>query len=112
MGFIYFFNKILAYSFNGINECHNIFIQLLFDGGVPALLMFLYYFIACHKSIDHINSPKISKMIIFTKIVVFAFMFLGLTESMSYSINLWLILIVLYFANRNKIEIKEDVINE
>lgn len=101
-------NTILSELFNGINECHNIFIQLLFDGGVPALFMFLYYFYICHKSNVQINDANRNKLIQFAKIVIFAFMFLGLTESMSYAIDLWLILIILNYLNNIDGESKQE----
>lgn len=100
-------NSILSGIFNGINECHNIFIQLLFDGGIPALLMFLYYFYVCHKSNNEKNN--LDKPIQFAKIVIFSFMFLGLTESMSYAINLWIILTILNYLNNFEVRNMEDV---
>lgn len=86
-------NNLLLNYFNGINECHNIFLQVLLDGGIISLILFLLYFFKCQ--IFKGNFDKNSKIIInVSKLTIFSLMIIGLTESIIYKLDLWWILLI------------------
>ena len=75
-----------------INECHNMIIQLLFDGGIISLLLFIAYFISCN---NKSKGSKNKSLVNFLKYTIFIVFLLGLTESISYKIDLWYLFVIL-----------------
>ena len=99
-------NNVLMHYFNNINECHNIFLQFLLDGGIPSLLFFVITSYYCNKNIkDDKKFIVKNEMLEFSRLSFFTFLFLGLTESVSYNINLWIFLAIINYLKYNNIEI-------
>lgn len=99
-------NNVLLNYFSGINECHNIFLQYLLDGGIPSLLLFVITAYYCNKNVKSDSKFFIkNEMLDFSRLAFFSFLFLGLTESISYNINLWIFLTIINYLKYTNIEI-------
>lgn len=87
-----------------INECHNMIIQLLFDGGIILLTLFITYFIFCNNESRGNKNKSLVNLVKYTIFIVFL---LGLTESICYKIDLWYLFLILSVSQHIKEETNE-----
>lgn len=99
-------NTVLSSYLLHVDEAHNIFLQLLLDGGIVSLVVFVYYFLTC---VFTKNRNKFNyKIINITQITIFSLFLIGLTESMTYKLDLWIIMLILYFFKTKNKELKNE----
>lgn len=85
-------NKVI-YSFtNGkLDQSHNMILELLLTGGIVSLVAFICAVYYATKNLD--SKDEISKLILFN---IFSFFAIGLTESVTFNYQLWVILAISY----------------
>lgn len=97
-------NMLIYLNFERFNECHNIFLQFLLDGGIPSLLIFILMVYYCNKEkkSNKKNFYNNNKVLEFSKFALYSFLFLGLMESINYNINLWIILFIIDYLKSDE----------
>lgn len=94
-------NNIIAMRFYGLSECHNMFLELLLIGGIPLLILFC---LLVYKLLEN-NPNKITNTLL---IMCFMFFVIGLTESIQFHYQFWIILIAYYKISNSCYESKKE----
>lgn len=97
--------NILISQYLITNECHNIYLQLLLDSGVPMLILFIVLIYNC---IPNKGTKNLNKISIISQIVLYGMLIIGLTESISYKIDLWIIITITYNLIKKEGKIKYE----
>ncbi|MFS8351790.1 O-antigen ligase family protein [Bacillus nitratireducens] len=86
-------NDIISYYFFNLNETHNAVLEILMYSGLLGILFFLIILFVVGNKLSINKDHIISKILSFS---IFAYMILGLTESVFYKKEFWILLIISY----------------
>ncbi|MFK4310809.1 O-antigen ligase [Bacillus sp. RC242] len=93
-------NDIISYYFFNLNETHNAVLEILMYSGLLGILFFLIILFVVGNKLSINKDHIISKILSFS---IFAYMILGLTESVFYKKEFWILLFISYSVG-NKIK--------
>lgn len=103
-------NSVVS-SFSKLFECHNMLLEILLCGGLCFLASYILIlketFIKVNKSEDKINK----RLDILSLIFVFLFFIIGLTESVPFKIEIWIMFAIIYSIDniiKNRERLKEN----
>lgn len=86
-------NNIIFTETSYLNEAHNGFLEILLSSGVIGLLSFIIILYIVGKKLSKYKKNISSKILTFS---IFAYMVIGLTESVFNRIEFWLLLVIAY----------------
>lgn len=101
-------NKFVeTYYYYNLHEAHNGFLEIMLSCGLVGLVAFLILVLLVQKKLDLYKKHIYSKILSFS---IFAYMILGLTESIFNRIEFWILLVISY--NIDKIIKQDDIKND
>ncbi|MDA1843948.1 hypothetical protein PDK16_18490 [Bacillus cereus] len=86
-------NDIISHYFFNLNETHNGVLEIMMYSGLLGVMFFLIILFAVGNKLSIYKNHIISKTLSFS---IFAYMILGLTESVFYKKEFWILLIISY----------------
>lgn len=90
-------NSVVIDSFYPINQEHNLLLQIALDSGIIGIVLFTFLLILVGKELKKSNFNYYTKVISFS---VFAYLVVGLQESILYRKEFWLLLVISYASNK------------
>lgn len=88
-------NSIVS-SFSNVSECHNMFLEIMLCGGIILLVNYIFIiketFSKCNYSKNRLKNKLNNTSLIF----VFLFFIIGLTESVPFKIEIWMMFAITY----------------
>lgn len=85
-------NSLINSEFSRWNEAHNGILELLLDTGVIGLVLFMLLLIILSNHVKSINNSFVVQILSFS---IFLFLIIGLTESVYYKVEFWLLIFML-----------------
>ncbi|QPC47646.1 O-antigen ligase family protein [Mangrovibacillus cuniculi] len=101
-------NSIISNYFVTLNETHNGVLEVLMFSGILGALVFLVLFLIIARKLSFYKSHIFSKVLSYS---ILLYMIIGLTESVFYKVEFWLLLIIASGIGRVIIQIENNAEN-
>ncbi|MED1556524.1 O-antigen ligase family protein [Bacillus paramycoides] len=86
-------NNIINQHFINLHEAHNGLLEILMYSGILGISFFVVILIIVAKNLGYFKNHVISKVLSFS---IFAYMIIGLTESVFYKNEFWMLIVISY----------------
>ncbi|MED0960076.1 MULTISPECIES: O-antigen ligase family protein [Bacillus] len=86
-------NNIINQHFINLHEAHNGLLEILMYSGILGISFFMVILIIVAKNLGYFKNHVISKVLSFS---IFAYMIIGLTESVFYKNEFWMLIVISY----------------
>ncbi|MED4006498.1 O-antigen ligase family protein [Priestia aryabhattai] len=86
-------NQIISHHFANLNETHNGLLEIMMYSGILGVLFFLIILLVVGHKLNSNKDHILSKILSFS---IFAYLIIGLTESVFYKKEFWILLVISY----------------
>ncbi|NGY80497.1 O-antigen ligase family protein (plasmid) [Bacillus megaterium] len=86
-------NQIISHHFANLNETHNGLLEIMMYSGILGVLFFLIILLVVGHKLNSNKNHILSKILSFS---IFAYLIIGLTESVFYKKEFWILLVISY----------------
>lgn len=103
-------NSIVS-SFSNVSECHNMFLEMMLCGGVILLINYMFILKETFSKCDYSKNKLKNGLNNISLIYVFLFFIIGLTESVPFKIEIWIMFAITYSIDNILKNKEKDEIN-